>query len=105
MNGSARVSTHRAYLHRGVMLGEDLEQRVHAREHSHRDEHRRDAFEPGLGRLGLAPAHHCPTLGIDFHGSAGGNAPPFCNSSTEMLSGERTKAMWPSRGRRLMVTP
>ena len=30
---------------------------------------------------------------------------PVCSSSIEMSSGERTKAMWPSRGGRLMVTP
>ena len=32
-------------------------------------------------------------------------AAPFCNSSIECLSGERTNAMVPSRGGRLMVTP
>ena len=53
----------------------------------------------------LGRGYHCPTLGMDFHGSAGGSAPPFCSSSTEMLSGERTKAMCPSRGGRLMATP
>ncbi len=53
---------------------------------------------------GAAP-YQTPTLGIDFQGSAGASAAPFCNSSTEMLSGERTKAMRPSRGGRLMVTP
>ena len=36
---------------------------------------------------------------------AAGSGPPFCRISTEMLSGERTKAMLPSRGGRLMVTP
>ena len=46
-----------------------------------------------------------PVLGIDFHGSCGGKAAPFCSSSMECLSGERTKAMTPSRGGRLMVTP
>jgi len=35
----------------------------------------------------------------------GASAPPFCSSSTEMPSGERTNAMRPSRGGRLMVTP
>ena len=48
---------------------------------------------------------HCPVLGIDAHGSAGGFDPPFCRSSTEIPSGERTNAMWPSRGGRLIVTP
>ena len=50
-------------------------------------------------------AYQLPVFGIDFQGSAGGRAPPFCRSSMEMLSGERTKAMRPSRGGRLMVTP
>ena len=41
----------------------------------------------------------------DAHGSCLGFASPFCSSSMEMLSGERTNAMRPSRGGRLMVTP
>jgi Tol biopolymer transport system component len=49
--------------------------------------------------------HHCPVFFMDFHGSRGGSASPFCSSSMEMPSGERTKAMCPSRGGRLMVTP
>jgi len=49
--------------------------------------------------------YQTPMLGADFHGSRGSCAPPVCSSSTEMLSGERTKAMRPSRGGRLMVTP
>ena len=55
--------------------------------------------EPG-GR-----AYQWPVFGIDSHGSAGGFGSPFCNSSIECRSGERTKAMLPSRGGRLMVTP
>ena len=46
-----------------------------------------------------------PVFGIDAHGSAFGSASPFCSSSTEMLSGERTNAILPSRGGRLIVTP
>ena len=38
-------------------------------------------------------------------GSAGGSAPPICSSSIEIPSGDFTKAMRPSRGGRLMVTP
>ena len=34
-----------------------------------------------------------------------GNEPPFWMSSIEIKSGVRMKAMWPSRGGRLMVTP
>ena len=49
--------------------------------------------------------HHTPVLAIDTQGSRGGSEPSFCSSSMEMLSGERTKAMRPSRGGRLMVTP
>ena len=49
--------------------------------------------------------HHVPTFGIDAHGSAGASAPLACSNSTEMPSGERTNAMRPSRGGRLMVTP
>src|SRR5665647_2403537 len=49
--------------------------------------------------------YHFPVLGMDFHGSCAGRASPFCKSSMECLSGERTKAMTPSRGGRLMVTP
>ena len=50
-------------------------------------------------------AYHSPLFSIDAHGSSGARASPFCRSSIEMLSGERTKAMCPSRGGRLMVTP
>ena len=49
--------------------------------------------------------HHFPVLGIETHGSFGGSGEPFCSSSIDCLSGERTKAIWPSRGGRLMVTP
>src|SRR3546814_10553368 len=49
--------------------------------------------------------HHTPVFGIDAQGSAGGNRSPACNSSTEMPSGERTNAICPSRGGRLMTTP
>lgn len=38
-------------------------------------------------------AHHLPVLGMEAHGSAGALGPPRCSSSTETLSGERTKAM------------
>ena len=49
--------------------------------------------------------YQCPVFGIDDHGSAGALGSPFCNSSIECRSGERTKAMLPSRGGRLMVMP
>src|SRR5215472_8814889 len=49
--------------------------------------------------------HHLPLLGIETHGSFGGRGLPFCKSSIECLSGERTNAILPSRGGRLIVTP
>src|SRR5947209_10261840 len=54
---------------------------------------------------GPARPHHFPVFFIDAHGSLAGRGSPFCSSSIECLSGERTKAIWPSRGGRLMVTP
>ncbi|MHC2284741.1 hypothetical protein ACVIJW_000611 [Bradyrhizobium barranii subsp. barranii] len=50
-------------------------------------------------------AYQWPVFGIDDQGSAGAFGSPFCSSSIECRSGERTKAMLPSRGGRLMVTP
>jgi hypothetical protein len=44
-------------------------------------------------------------LGSEAHGSRGGSAGPSWSSSIEMPSGERTKAIRPSRGGRLIVTP
>jgi hypothetical protein len=49
--------------------------------------------------------HQWPVLGIEVHGSLGGSGAPFCNNSMDCLSGERTNAITPSRGGRLMVTP
>ncbi len=49
--------------------------------------------------------HQTPLFGIDAHGSAGAFACPAWSSSTEMPSGERTNAIRPSRGGRLIVTP
>src|SRR5205085_11815935 len=46
-----------------------------------------------------------PVLGMLVQGSAGGSASPACSSSMEMPSGVRIKAMRPSRGGRLIVTP
>src|SRR4029077_10785016 len=73
----------------------------------------RERQATGRGRLSLhqpigktaPPPHHFPLFGIETHGSFGGNALPFCRSSIECLSGERTKAILPSRGGRLIVTP
>jgi hypothetical protein len=52
-----------------------------------------------------AKSYQTPVLGMDAHGSRFGKAAPFCKSSIEILSGERMKAIAPSRGGRLMVTP
>ena len=62
---------------------------------------------PGDDGAGSGPgrAHHSPVFSMLFHGSAGSSESPSCSSSNEMPSGERTKAMWPSRGGRLIVTP
>jgi hypothetical protein len=46
-----------------------------------------------------------PVLAMLVQGSAGASAPPAWSSSMEMLSGVRMKAMRPSRGGRLIVTP
>ena len=49
--------------------------------------------------------YHTPVFSIEAQGSAGASASPSWRSSIEMLSGERTKAILPSRGGRLIVTP
>ncbi len=75
---------------------------------------REDERQPATGRAGRcrhggredrARPYQCPVLPMLAQGSSGAFAAPFCKSSTEMLSGERTKAMCPSRGGRLIVTP
>src|SRR5262249_12998608 len=64
-----------------------------------------------LAPICLAPCakegshYHLPVLAIETHGSFGGSGAPFCNSPMECLSVQRTKAITPSRGGRLMVTP
>jgi len=50
-------------------------------------------------------AHDVKAMAAAAQGSAGGFASPFCKSSMECRSGERTNAIWPSRGGRLMVMP
>ncbi len=52
-----------------------------------------------------APPYQWPILPMLAQGSCGASDSPSCSNSIEMLSGLRTKAMWPSRGGRLMVTP
>jgi len=72
------------------------------------------ALRPGTRRAQLfrqfcrasrAAGYHLPVLAMEAQGSCLGSDSPFCKSSMEILSGERTKAMRPSRGGRLMVTP
>ena len=58
---------------------------------------------PGMQTLPIT--YQWPVFGIDDQGSCGGFGSPFCSSSIECRSGDRTKAMFPSRGGRLMVTP
>ena len=52
-----------------------------------------------------ADPYQVPVLAIEAQGSAGALASPFWSSSMEMPSGDFTKAMRPSRGGRLIVTP
>src|SRR6478735_3235926 len=54
--------------------------------------------------LGM-PAYQEPVFGMDAQGSCTGLGSPRCSNSMEMLSGVLTKAILPSRGGRLMVTP
>ena len=49
--------------------------------------------------------YQTPVLGMDAQGSRFGKGAPCCKSSIEILSGDRTKAIAPSRGGRLMVMP
>lgn len=55
--------------------------------------------------VALCGAYQAPVLPIEAQGSCDARLSPFCRISMEMPSGERTKAMWPSRGGRLMMTP
>ena len=72
---------------------------VHVRHPSYRLVTRADVREDPY------KAYQWPVFGIEDHGSFGASGLPFCKSSTDCLSGERTNAMLPSRGGRLMVTP
>ncbi len=62
-----------------------------------------EGWGSGAGSDGWS--YHFPVLGMEAQGSALGRASPACRSSMLISSGERTKAMRPSRGGRLMVTP
>lgn len=53
----------------------------------------------------LAPGYQLPVLAMEAQGSLGASESPRCSNSKEIPSGERTNAIWPSRGGRLMVTP
>ena len=58
-----------------------------------------DGEKPGKTQYQL------PVFSMDAQGSAGACASPSCSSSSEIPSGDLTKAMRPSRGGRLIVTP
>lgn len=49
--------------------------------------------------------YQLPVLAMEAQGSFGASESPRWSNSREIPSGERTKAIWPSRGGRLMVTP
>ena len=100
-----------------------LAPRVHARNRHHprsegvppsirREAPFLDAMDAQWGSSFPAPikpfcinAYQVPVLGMSAQGAAGASGSPFCSSSTETPSGERTNAIHPSRGGRLMVTP
>jgi hypothetical protein len=65
----------------------------------------RSASTPSCLKAAQTRPYQTPMFAADAHGSAGSFFSPFWMSSIEMLSGVRMKAMWPSRGGRLMVTP
>ena len=62
------------------------------------------APEPSNPPVRRVSLYQTPTFCIDFQGSAGASAAPFWSNSTEILSGERMKAIFPSRGGRLMTS-
>ena len=68
---------------------------------------RQAVLRPGSPAMtgGARRPYQEPVLGMLAQGSAGGSALPACSSSMEMPSGVRMKAMRPSRGGRLIVTP
>ena len=91
----------------GIFLG------VHRRGHVERENKgkaagglrlRRGGPQKAGGQKGGRP-YQWPVFSMLAQGSAGSSASPSCSSSTDTLSGLRTKAMRPSRGGRLMVTP
>ena len=59
------------------------------------------SWPPKKGRAG----YQLPVFGMEAQGSAFALAGPFCSSSMEMPSGVLMKAILPSRGGRLIVTP
>lgn len=59
----------------------------------------------GPSRTVTAFSYHDPVFSIDAHGAFGGSGSPCWSNSMEILSGERTNAMRPSRGGRLITTP
>ena len=92
-----RRAQHRAQLEHGDRAGEDGRRHQVTSSSLAR-------IEPAA-RNAVSVRYQLPVLAIDAQGSAFSSAGPFCNSSIEMPSGDLMKAMLPSRGGRLMVTP
>ena len=70
-------------------------------------ERRPDLRQGAIGIVGseIHAPYQLPVLAIEAQGSFGGSAAPSCSNSMEIPSGERIKAIWPSRGGRFMTTP
>jgi len=66
---------------------------------------RASAYRHGSGQQHQRRTYHSPTLSMESQGSSGARESPFCRISIEMLSGDLTKAMRPSRGGLLITTP
>ena len=66
-------------------------------------QHEQDDQRRGQAHAGIP--YQLPTLGMLAQGSCTGSDGPFCSSSIEIPSGVRMKAIRPSRGGRLTVTP
>lgn len=113
-DGCARAEEARGEIVRGIRRGIRPGRRIgQLCAHRRFDQRRRgkprpiDASRRSIkgATAGSGAGYQWPVLGIESHGSAGASASPFCSSSIDCLSGERTNAIWPSRGGRLMVMP
>src|SRR5690554_5110436 len=79
------------------------------RTNAHRRNATPDLLQVGFAGQGSRPLprryYQLPVFSMEAQGSALGLAGPFWSNSMEMPSGDLTKAMLPSRGGRLIVTP